>query len=1207
MEFTVAQRQAIDYKGKNLLVSAAAGSGKTATLTEKIVDLIVNNGVEINKILVVTFTRAAAAEMKERIRNILISKKNEYIYTNKGLARRLNNELAKLGGADICTIDSFLYKNIRKYFPLIGLSAETVIASEKELAELKNESMRSAVDHVYSGEFAKNNNILWSRLLNTLSQTRDTFAVDKILIEIADDIENKNISYESLKSPNCSADDASALGMFFRSSAGIWLRGYLKSFVRYYKNTFLRIKNELINDTAVWVKYEKNVNCDINICTCLELNLCEKCEFDGIKRAFVSVRFERLTNISKENKSQACEKYKAVRDEFKAKIKKLNDDFFVYSEDIYQKDMELIHLFNGFISDVLSEYYGRLESRKCDLAVMSYRDLEVYSFTLLNKYANVAGEIAQKYQYVFVDEYQDTNDMQDEILSLVSKSAMRMMVGDVKQSIYRFRGADPSVFNRYRNEWPAHCPDDLDDQDCGNSIFMSENFRCSDEIVGLTNQISGKIFEHSDITFDSHDLLVHSREEKSEVRVPVSLCLIEKKRKKKGDDDTEVEVNLEARYVAKCINMQIGAYDEKIGRIVTGKDIAVIMRSPSSHAEDFKDEMAKYGIKTNVKKEIPLEKFAIIKLIMCALEVINNPLDDIYFAGLACSELFGFSIEDLERIRFASGDLPLFCGVLQILENSSDFSGLENNKKLTLINDFLLRESAAASTLAPQRFVEKLVNEGGFFGSVEALGEPGGVDAVYKFLDLAKRYDGSIGSVKGAGALADFLDFARREIKSASSDDAGDKIIDEDSVSIISIHSSKGLEFPIVYLCEVNRKRSIIDENKPIIIDRDFGMSMKISDPTGLAIFDTLARKVASLKVGIESTYEEMRMLYVGMTRAKDRLVMTGVVSDAEKEIVNGWIRDEFADHYSVVSADSYLDWILMCRESELLKINILGCDEIVGDYEDKSTETNADVKYSQLEINEVDNKWEYKGRLLTKIPKKIAAGKLRVGFIDEILAEDATDLDYDSELSDVDKSVEVNDMVLPNFMSGGGRVSGSEIGNAMHMFMQFANIYTINEDTIEGEIERLVSEEYLPRAYAELINRRQIRQFLRGELCKKMRKSDFIEREFRFNVNVLAENYAISDEIKSVLREFQQKITVQGVVDCVLRDPEDGRLILVDYKTDFLTDSELKNRSMAREKLRGRHENQLIAYREICSRIFEEDIARVYIYSTALAEMIEI
>ena len=1180
IKLTESQKKAIEFDGGNLLISAAAGSGKTAVLTEKIAQLIAKKQCTVDELLVVTFTKAAAAEMKSRIKSRLLDIRNVYRLSNHAFFSYLTVQINKLASADLCTIDSFLYKNIRKYFPTINLSPDTRIASEAEIEKLESESMTQAISKMFASS-DDSFSLKWQYFCDIISKTKDTSHIDAELLSIAHTIENSNLDLEELRTATHSFD---------LSTITAELKNYISCIARHYIYAFSRIYSDIEYEEAVFKKYQATIENDISICEALKDCSESSCTFDSIKSIVLSVEYPRLPTLKKEFSTAASFSYKETRDSFKKEVQNLKVDFLIGDESLLISEQNSTLDFFEMLYTVLCEYFAILRDKKLASSLMSYSDLENYACQILTN-DKISEEISSRYKYIFIDEFQDTNEMQDYIFTRLSAHSSRFLVGDIKQSIYRFRAADPYVFNNYKTSWHSLC-DSISGSN-NYTLFMSENFRCSNEIISFTNTVTGKLFRNSDISYTTSDELIFGNTSIRE-KNPVEVILLPKQ-----DESFD---NTEAEYVSYRISALIGEYSLDLNRRITASDIAIILRSPSLHGQEFKAALSKRFIKSQLKRSEPLENFKVVKTIVCLLEVINNPLDDVYLAGALLNTFFNFTIDEITLINNSNADSNLFVSLYSYLssENSSQIIITKIHKFL----DWLSKHKQISLSSRADVFAQNFLNE----NSSELLnstdGDPLENEAFAKLIELIGEADSD-----SVSSLPSLLEYLKSEISRNRSSDETDN--SSDTVSIISIHSSKGLEFPIVFLCETDRFRSSVDESKPMLFDKTLGFATKISDESGLALKSTLKRDLIANRLAQASSFEEIRMLYVALTRAKNRLIITGKVTDADKKLQKCAALAYGIDAYSIVNSDNYLDWILMCTSNEMSDsftikaISDLSFITIEESKHDNSSDNIlSDFSISPGVLSALNNSSSTNLLTSASIPLKAMAGELSPTFLDDITNN--KHFSYD-ENNNIDSAEPTEALILPKFITGSSTYTAAEKGTAMHTFMQFMNIQNLSENGIDAEINRMTEQKIISYKLAELIDKRQILIFMHSELYKRMSSAYFLKREFRFNINLPAADFTESAGLKAQLKDNGDYITVQGVIDCIYRNSDTGELELIDYKTDGLSGDEFKNHKLAYKKLRERHKNQLLTYKRICEEIFDEAIDKVYIYSTVLGELIEV
>ena len=1197
IKLTAAQEKAVYHGDGNLLISAAAGSGKTATLSGRIAELVTSGRGELSRMLIVTFTRASAGEMRERISRKLHEAAEEYRGSDPEISGRISRALAELPSAEISTIHSFLYKNLRPYFGTIGVPADARIAEQQVVDSLKRECMKAVVDDFFDGNAVihqENPEMMasFTELADVIGQVRDTAAIDGELLWLADALQSCGENADSLKIYAEKLNEVAAGNLDpMETEFGVRIRDGLANFTRHYRTVLEYYGEELPWEDKVWEKYSENHGYMMQWIRSLdELLKDEKTQLERYVRLFDGYAPPRLGSLSAKLKTELSEKFKDHRDEMKKEIGRLAENYFQSDREETQLAAKKTARILRSLAVVLGEYSEKLTRRKRSLSQIDYNDLEEFATKLfLDDEGNVtetAREVGKKYDWIFIDEYQDTNRVQDRIFCAISGNAHRFIVGDIKQSIYRFRGANPEVFAEYRQNWTG-----VD----GESVFMSENFRCDSAVIDFVNQVSRHTLGRSSIPYEKEDELVCGKTVDYEVR-PVEVCLIQKDTESENKySNHPAEKNPEAWYAAGRIKDMIGRYSPDGKSVLKPSDVAVILRSPSSSGQDYIDALALHGIPAAMKTSKALDEYTSVMLILCILRMVNNPLEDVSLAGALRSPVFGFTASELVELREKAGEMPLYFG----LKNQDEIETAEKQEKSksTKVIEWINKQQLVSEGVSVEKYLEQLIESCDIRGISGIRGNGSEIDAIRKLVDLAKIYENSASD--GRNGIGGFLEYLESALSGAES---GQSDLQPDCVQVISIHSSKGLEYPVVFLSECAKRRNQQDEQRTILYDQHMGLGMYLPDETGLVRSDNMIRRAVADKIRNDSIEEEMRMLYVALTRARNLLVVTAKTKDPEKDLRDSEWDAAFADEWAVKKSDSYLKWILqscaLCSNDKCFKINIIDETE---SREAEPVENDIPADEMGAQKNELEREFElkYAWEFLGDIPSKLVVSRLNPEILDEYDLQDNayTEPEIEEDL----------DFGIPKFMSGTGEDSGRLRGSATHKFLQFVDFRALNEYGYETELNRLITVGFLSEKEAELINKQQILRFEKSSLLKKILRSGLVKREFRFNHRMSASDFTENQDKKQKLQENQVKITVQGVVDCVYRDPDSGKLVLVDYKTDALTQDEWKDFSKAEEKLKKRHRNQLAYYSRICSELFEEDIDEVYIYSTVLGRLIRV
>ncbi|MBQ3706362.1 MAG: UvrD-helicase domain-containing protein [Clostridia bacterium] len=1234
ISFTPSQRAAVEYSRGNLLLSAAAGSGKTAALTARIARLLLTGEADLSEMLVVTYTRAAAAEMRERIGKRLREALGEAEAAgDERTASLAARALSALPAARVSTIHAFLYQALRPYFPALGLSPDARILDEQTVDVLRAEIMRDTVDDAFrSAEDRTDDCASFPELCDILGQARDTDAVDGELLWLDRKLAATGGDPATLSRFADSLDTLSDGTDFLRTPYGEEIRNAALAFAAHYIGVFSALAEELPDSPKAGKQYGPVCAAHLGGLSRIR-DAAERCDsYDELRAAVKDLAFERLPVIQKKDATEVSETFKYFRDELKKEHAALSEELFSAPAREAAEAARLTARILRRAAVVLADFDARLAACKRDLAALDYGDLETGALRLFldadGRRTRAAEEIGGAFRYVFIDEYQDTNDVQDRIFRALSPAAHRFMVGDIKQSIYRFRGADPSVFSGYRDRWPTVTPEDADDGpvltgDEGRALFMRENFRCAAPVVAFANAVSRCLLPHGNIGFrEDGDLLVHARADDPNPAPDAEIVLVERRRKKPGepDDDESPAADPEAEYVADRIASMIGKYAGSGTSLLAPDDFAILLRSNRS-ASVYREALERRNIPAVMKTAAPLGESPAVMLLVCLFQFVDNPLRDVYTAGALRSPIFSVDLSMMISIREAAGDMPLWTGVVSLADRTDGEIDPALRDACRAAVGWLGRHKQIARSLPADKYLETLLADTDFF-SLDGIRENGAErDAVNRFSSAVRAYEAGVGAkIGGVSGLLEGID----ELLS-SADDAGGGIRAKGAVSILSIHASKGLEFPVCFLCECAKHRNEEDERRTVLYDRELGLGMTLPDPGGLARCDTLLRRSVSAKLAREAVAEEMRMLYVAMTRARDRLIVTGKTPDPDRTLAEAALEARFADGYRAMNAGSYLAWICEAAEKTHLRTETVVVRENGGEpdteaeaepfvpeqlslfpEEPEETARNGEATEREAEkaalLEEIRRRFAYAGEdsVLRRVPAKLTVSRLSPEILDAD-ADASLTLSLDPPKAESDAEVPGPQPALtrPTFLTGGKEATPADRGSATHVFLQFTDHKKLRENGVAAEIERLVKERYLSAASASLLYEKQLERFRGSALLDALLRSPLVKREFRFNVLLPAARFTADPDFAAKLCERDVKVTVQGVVDCVYRDPDSGRLILVDYKTDRLTAEELRDPALAAEKLRARHRNQLTYYREICSAMFGEEIAEARVYST--------
>ncbi len=1201
VKWTTAQRAAIDSRG-NTLVSAAAGSGKTAALTAKIMHLLDTvPDATLEDFLIVTFTKAAAGELRERVGKLLSES------ACKGGAAARMRELAS---ADICTIHSFCMKLLRANFTAVGISPDVAVADETTANVMKARAMEDTVDDLFRGELplTGENICTASALADSVGRTRDAAGLDAELRVLYDRLRSRGQS-ESALEDYAQRLEACACGDFFASPWGEEIKAHTVSAARHYLGAVGTLIEEMSGFEAVREKYVPAAEA-LHSFLLRVAKAAEGGTYEDVRAALDTYEAVTLGRLSAKDKTDASERFKAIRDKAKKEITKLANRYYSATSEAQSEAMVRTAGILRGAARVLAVYGKRYEKLKHDRGVLDFADLETLALKLLESPDGTptaaAREIGRKYRFVFIDEYQDTNSVQDRIFRAVSESAEKFFVGDIKQSIYRFRGAEPEVFSGYRRAWAEADPEavsrgewtDTLSEECklsglpaGKSIFMSENFRCARPVIDFVNAVSRVTFPYGGVPFTESDCLIWGTVAMGDA--PVEVCLIDGSARR-GEDEDAPRVS-ESEYAAYRIGELIRRGEARVG------DIAILLRNANSDGGKYEAALTKLGIPVKVDGGSPFSEESEVVLTLNILRAVDNPSSDIPLAGAMLSSVFGFSMEDMVKLRLGNEKCTLYEAVCRRSEGVDELS--------FRLREFITRLESlrrAEVGMSADRFLLHLYSECDLFSCEEVSEKPCGRENLNTLHHLAKTYESGV-----FGGLYGFLRFVDEKLEGGELKSASGAA--RDGVTVMSIHKSKGLEFPVCFLCGCGGKRNESDERAGVLTDRELGVGLRLPDPGGLVLCGNGVRDAVALRLSMAGAMEEMRVLYVALTRARDRLIVTAKTSASpESELEAAAEAAGSADSYSVLTKKRMIDHILsanalqggICRITRVAGTLDTAYGETVpaeGDFEEDKELSLPDVEKVRDAISFV-----YPYAHLQSLPSKLAVSKLYPSLLDERDEPQAA-----SVLPELTEDVEAapeerGEMPKPRFMTGTNDTSPAERGTSTHVFLQFADLGRVAEHGVRAELSRLTEKGFITPTMASLVNIRQIEHMAHSPFAERLRAARRVVREYRFNVAISAARFTENEELRRALEETGESVTVQGVFDCVFEDA-DGRLVLADYKTDSLTSYELTHPEAARRKLIERHRRQLTYYAEAVRLLFSREPDEVLIYSTALGEAVKV
>ena len=1224
-KWTKEQLEAINTRNSNLLVAAAAGSGKTAVLVERIIKIVTNteNPVDIDKLLVVTFTSAAAAEMRERIA-AAITKELEKNPNSKVLQK----QLTLLSRANITTMHSFCLDVIKNNFHTIDLDPAFRIGDETEGTLLKNE----IIDELFEDLYEKDDKEFFD-LVEAYSGSRDDEKLKDIILSLYRFSMSGPWPEKWLKEK---AEEFN-INSLDELNKTVWVK-VLKDDISMEVDSFINMYHkaiDVIQETEGIESYLDVFNDELSSLINLREGLDEGLEeiYEGLSK----ISFGRLKSIKKNNVSDpdSQDLVKGIRDQVKKKIGKLKDDVFSMTPEESLDGIRGAYPFMKKLSEITLEFYKRFSDRKKEKNMLDFNDLEHFCLKILiSEDENgeiVPSKVAEKFREFFdevlVDEYQDSNNVQEAIINLVSRKDTEnpnvFMVGDVKQSIYRFRQAKPELFLEKYNTYSK------EDGKPNRVIQLYKNFRSREEVINGVNFIFKEVMSNSvgELEYIEDEALnlganfKELNEEGCYKGGKVELHILDKNDLKVDEDledDEDINsINLEARVVAKRIVTLMSQANEKNFRVLdkeTGeyrplkyKDIVILLRATKNWSEIFLDELGLEGIPVYADTGSGYFESIEIRTIMSLLKIIDNPLQDVPMIAVLRSPFMGFTSEELGDIRIVNKDKYFYENIISITKDETNVSEKLKNKCERVVSN--INKWRDKSVYMPiDEFIWYLYMDTAYYGYVGAM--PNGVlrQANLKILfQRARQYEKT--SFKG---LFNFINFINK-LRKSSGDMGSAKILgeNEDVVRIMSIHKSKGLEFPVVFLAGAGKQFNLMDLNNQILYHDDLGFGPDYVNLNKRISYSTLPKEAIKKKIRLETLSEEMRILYVAFTRAKEKLIITGSVRDIDKT-VEKWaqsasIEKEKISPSEVLKGKSYLDWIGMAlcqhKDGEVLR-NRIGVNNNIAK-EDLSTwninlwDRNDLIVEKNLEaVDEIlDNEELFINSKVETVDKEI---ERRLGY--KYKFKEATTLKSNFSVSDLKKanyneeedyngeSLFKEDIVIkPRFLQEEKGLSGAERGTAVHFVMQkidYDRVNSLNE--IKEQLEEMVQNELLTSEEFKAVNPFKIFNFFKSDLGKRILKvyndGGMVRRELPFYTNISAKEVNKDLDDSSI----NEEVRLQGVIDLFFE--ENGEIILVDYKTDYVVDN-------IEEEMKKKYKIQLDYYEDALRKITNKKVASRYLY----------
>lgn len=1286
-KWTKEQREVIDHRDGNLLVSAAAGSGKTAVLVERIISMILDTKekVDIDKLLVVTFTNAAASEMRERIADAVSKALEEATkLEKKDVIEHLQKQILFLNKANITTIHSFCLDVIKNNIHLITLDPNFRIGDTTECQLIAQEAIDEVFEELYEQGYLGDENSekgkRFLKLIDSFAERNGDNQVQSLIMSIY----NFAMSFPNPEKWLNESADAFLVDDDFDFTSSKWGRIVINSVKTEIEDIVGNMEKALAT-VHPYLGQIENIQKIITESERIDVvyDSLDKGWDDFIKAIgeFYPEDYRKGKKIKKDDPDEMREAWKIATEYRKEAIESMKKVVEMYknrySKDI-KKEIDMSYPIVRAISDAVLEFWKKFEEAKRDKGIIDFNDIEHFALEILvdedENGCQIPSETAKRYseefKEIFVDEYQDSNLVQEVILSSIANKEMpnRFMVGDVKQSIYRFRQAKPEIFLHKYETYSTEKDKD------GRKIMLYKNFRSRKNVLDAVNFIFenimskelGEIEYNDDEKLNPGAVFEECYEENTIVGGSCDVHIIEKKANENlTDEQLEEEedldnIQIEARAIGKIIKEIVGkdsdgkiqmVYDkeEKRYRQAKYKDIVILLRATSNWASVLTEEFTNMDIPVYADTGTGYFDTIEIKTIVSLLKVIDNPMQDIPLLAVLKSPIYNFTPEELIDIRIVNRNVSFY----EAMKIYSSFDDCDNKK----VRDFLERledYQERSSYLSTDELLWYLYNETGYYAYAAILPAGKQRQANLRILfERAKQFEDT--SFKG---IFNFINFVEK-LKKSDSDMGEAKTLSEnaDVVRIMSIHKSKGLEFPIVICGGMGKRFNKMDMNRGILYHHELGYGPQVVNLETRLSYPSMMKEAMKKQMVVEMLSEEMRVLYVAFTRAKEKLIITGAVNDVEKNLQK-WAsnsqkvtKDNKLDRYNLLKSASFLDWIMSVAIAHKDARGILPFDYEIVEKNDESEwkfkihkredytlssedeeeinvadvlreelASSREVDYSEIVRTRLDFKYPYQKSVeksgsisVTEIKRlwnleREEEDRVALETEENLFVEDIESIENENlEIKEDNLEIDINEIESginnkkteikrPKFIQENKdeKLSPTHRGSVVHLVMQIINMDKVNTiDEIKNQIEEFVQKEIITQKEADVVNPFKIYKFFKSDLGNRMKNADFVGREKAFYTEINMKDLFAKEGI-----DYDESIMLRGIIDAYFE--ENGEIVLLDYKTDFVNEEN-------REEVVDRYRKQFEIYAKVIEEITDKKVKEQYIYLFGVDESVRI
>jgi len=1155
-QFTDSQKNVIKSRNGSLLVSAAAGSGKTTVLVERIMEKIINHGSSINDFLIVTFTEAAAKEMKAKI-----SKRLNAALTKDFTNIHLKKQLLLLNNSDIGTIDSFCNKLLRQNTHKFSLASNFRIMDRGEELILREQVLSDIIEKRYINVDIDKD---FKALVDSIAIFRDDVKLNTLILELYDNIQAHPFPITWLK------NHAENNLPIEESDYGRLILDHFSSSLKYIRKKYDDILNLFENFEHKNV-YLPNIEADMRILDELSVS---RNDWDEICNALKNIDFMTLRSVKGAAELPEVLALKATRETFKATLKNITS-FFSITSDENNEDIKATTPVKRALISIVEDFSTELLKVKRKRNVLNFNDIEHFVVQLLSDGTNpttLAHELSLLYEEIYVDEYQDTNELQNTIISCLSRCNNNLfLVGDIKQSIYGFRLASPDIFLEKYNTFP-----DYEDNIVGNRrILLSNNFRSRNEVVDSVNSVFTKLMTKEFSGFDYGDdekLIASFQYEDTKCDYKTELyTLIKQSADEDGvkPDHVQYEASFVASKINELINSKMLINDEGNYRPIEYGDIVILMRSPSNRINFYIKALSENNIPYATNTEDSMLSSMEVTTVISFLSILDNPLQDIPLVSVLRCPCFNFSGDDLANIRLKDRNLSLF-DALKIAAQDGD------EKSVSFLDTYNKLRAESISVSLTQ-LVWDIYNTTGLYAMYGAMDFGSHRQRnLISFFELARRYE-----TFGNRGLFKFVAYVNKLIDEEVSVFGSSAPAENNCVRIMSMHKSKGLEFPVVIISDLSKMFFNELSKSSVLVDKDYGIGLSRYDEVRHVEYKTLQSYAIELNKKKSSYAEELRLLYVAMTRAKEKLIMTSVVSENLIQKLDSYRSFDTIDSFAMLSCNKMIDWLLI-SSMENDSIRTLPIKEFSPVKRKSGGTKPVDSAVDEEAYDEIVRKLSYKyvHKTSTVIPAKLTATQLKGRYVDDEASEN-TSINQKSIIFD-----------RPKFVTSSSNLTSAEKGTALHLAMQFIDFNKCNSiDEVCLELQRLLKMHILSKQQIDSINPQKIMNFFTSPLGLRFTAAGKTYREFKFSVLVNAKDYFA--DVNN-----DDKVLLQGVIDCFFE--ENDKIYIIDFKSDNVTSSTALKRV-------DTYKPQIEAYSKALSLSTGKEIGGKYLYFFAVDNFYEL